>query len=265
MKKLKIQATSEYITTAVINLQNEFVKNHELKINDKQIRVGRSNSLSYIFERELACSLHNKFPNYAFLVDYPITLCDKTGVRIIKNGKKVPIIYPDILIVDKIELKNKKEGVIEVNVVALLDLKIDLGFINLDNYGISYKKKKYTAPKINSSKNLKREKYLNSANRVKFNWIVGAYSDNEKEYNKKYGDIYGILSDSIEKISIVCTRENDHGRVTIYDWVMKTLGYKVIFLLDQNHPNVAKGIENEIRKEMKSKSPIINEIFSFLK
>jgi len=131
----------EKIIGGLKKLNAEFRENHKLKINTDKVRIGRSNSVSYIFEREIAKILSEKYPQYLFLVDYPISLLDAdNNILTYKNGdetKNVQPVYPDILVVSGIEVTKSDSGDYSSTnnnsqVIALLDLKIDLGYVDLN-------------------------------------------------------------------------------------------------------------------------------------
>ena len=136
-----IKQMHEKIIGGLKNLNAEFRENHKLKTNTDKVRIGRSNSVSYIFEREIAKILSEKYPQYLFLVDYPISLLDAdNNILTYKYGdetKYVQPVYPDILVVSGIEVTKSDSGDYSSTnnnsqVIALLDLKIDLGYVDLN-------------------------------------------------------------------------------------------------------------------------------------
>ena len=130
------------------SIKNHKEKNH--KSNKDKVWYGRSKSLSSVFERSLANKLSGAYykKNYYFLVDYPITLYS--------NERKRSIIYPDILILKDFK-PNDKDSAGEI--VALIDLKIDLGYVDL-----KYLRRKKKEEKMK----------LARATLCKFNEFVGA-------------------------------------------------------------------------------------------
>ncbi len=241
----------EKIKEALINLNREFIENHKLKLYDGSVRIGRSQALSHIFEREIAKKLAEIYPDYLFLVDYPISLIND-GKKIDKQDKRNQPIYPDILITKGIKIKRNRQ-IYSVykrkpKVIALLDLKIDIGYVDLKEY----------------SKNGRfaiRENKINRAKKCNFNYIVGAYSQEEKDINKKVGDLYADITKDIKKISLVASKVNSHEKEFEYINKMEKFGYNVIFLLDNYHPNTIENIEQNIRDEIDKKKKEINKIF----
>jgi len=250
----KIKETYEYITEAIVSLHEGFMKNHKLKMKDSNVWIGRSNSLSYLFERSLATKLSEKFPEYLYLVDYPITMYSK-------EAKTLGTIYQDIMIISGIDKEGKeKQG----KIIAILDLKIDLGFLDIDYYGLKKNEHGYILSAETETKFIKREKKINESEFCKFNYIVGGYSKKEKEINKEKGKLRADFKQPYKKISIVCTEKNDHNRKIMYEKLMRIKGYELLYLLKDIHPNSFENETNEIKKEISNKREKINLIFDFL-
>jgi len=255
----------EKIIEALKNLNNRFRENHKLKINTDKVRIGRSNSVSYVFEREIAKILSDKFPQYLFLVDYPISLLDAyNNILTYNNGeetKNVQPVYPDILVVSGINVtKSDSGGYSATNnngqVIALLDLKIDLGYVDL---------KYYEGEKSNKKSFAFRESNINKAKKCRFNYIVGGYSEDEKIINKDIGKLCAEFPEnsSLKRISIICTKVNSHDRHDNYCKIMKKFGYDVILLLEECHPNTIDDIGNKIEEEINKKKKVINNVLDF--
>lgn len=249
------------IINAIVNLNSEFKKNHELKINDpnSNVRIGRSSSVSHIFEREIATLLSTQYKEYLFLVDYPITLLDKDSKNLThtQNNKtiKVSTIYPDILVIKNISVKENKQGNFTKDnknseVVAIIDLKLDLGYVDLEYYR-GCKNNNFQC----------RENNLRKSKKCSFNYITGAYSKAEKEINKSIGKLYATIPKSYKRISIVCTKQNSHNRHKEYEKIMTKLGYTVVFLLDKCHPNTLDDITEIIKDEINDKRETLTKIF----
>ncbi|GEM_PF-6992152 len=243
----------EKIKEALISLNSEFIENHKLKLGNSSVRIGRSQALSHIFEREIANKLSKVYPDYLFLVDYPISLIND-GKELDKQDKRNQPIYPDILIVKGIKIKRNRQTYSvykrKPKVIALLDLKIDIGYVDLKEY----------------SKNGRfaiRENKIDRAKKCKFNYIVGAYSQEEKDINQNIGDLYADIPKDIKKISLVASKVNSHGKEFEYINKMENFGYKVIFLLDNYHPNTIENIEQNIRDEIDKKKKDINKVLKF--
>ncbi len=253
------------IIKALKELNNEFRKNHYLKINTDKVRIGRSNSVSYVFEREIAKMLSEKYPQYLFLVDYPISLLDSEGSSLKykdnRKTKNVQPVYPDILVVSGIDISKSDSGDYSAEkkvgkVIALLDLKIDLGYVDLKYYeGKESDKRSFAF----------RESNIKRAKKCRFNFIVGGYSEEEKKINKDIGKLsaYFPENDGLKRISIICTKTNSHNRHVEYCNTMKKFGYNVIFLLEKCHPNSIEDISKKIYEEINNekKKNLINEIF----
>jgi hypothetical protein len=243
---------------AIKNLNREFRNNHKLKIDENKIRIGRSHSLSYVFEREIALVLAKIYPSHLILVDYPITLLDGNGKILKKKGKNkngnkknVQPIYPDILVVKGIAvnkegnkyIKEKDNGIIE----AIFDLKLDLGHVNT----------------IHQNENLKlRESLISNAKSCKFKYIVGGYDGEAKKINKDLGTLQARFKEKLKRVSLVCTSANHSERKTEYIKMMKEHGYEVLFLLDEKtHPNTSINISKDIENQIKKNAETINNIF----
>lgn len=259
-----VKQMHEKIIGGLKNLNAEFRENHKLKINTDKVRIGRSNSVSYIFEREIAKILSEKYPQYLFLVDYPISLLDAdNNILTYKNGdetKNVQPVYPDILVVSGIDVTKSYSGDYSSTnnnsqVIALLDLKIDLGYVDLNYYeGNDSDKKSFAF----------RESNINNAKKCRFNYIVGGYSVEEKKINKDIGKLRADFPEngSLKRISIICTKINSHDRHDNYYSKMKEFGYDVIFLLEECHPNTIDDIDNKIEEEINKKKDVINKVLN---
>ena len=250
MEELGNNMTDNKIVKAIMNalmdLDNEYFKNHKLKKPSKSnVRIGRSNSVSYVFERKLAKRLGKVFRNYYFFVDYPITLYDK-------NNTKIKQVYPDIFVVKGLDMEKKDS---EGKAVAIIDLKIDLGYLNLDHYGIS---KDGRQIENKNSNFVKREDALNKCDLGRFDYIVGAYSDEEKQINKEKGKLKVKIPKNILKISIISTKDNAHGRLEIYRKILEKQGYSVLFLLNEKtHLNSDHKLPEKIIDKQLPKKEII--------
>ena len=168
------------------------------------------------------------------------------------------------MVVENLEYSPNSIG----NVVALLDLKIDLGYLDLSYYNLEETKNK-KSKKVIKNGNLKnsgfliREDKISKAKELKFNYIVGAYSDDEKDINNKKGPLYATISKGFKKISIVCSGKNHTERKKCFIDLMNKNGYSAVILMDDIHPNTSDDQSDAIKKCLNKKKDIINNIFEF--
>jgi hypothetical protein len=236
------------LINAVISLHEEFIESHRERKKErpkKRVWQGRGVSLSSVFEMEAAKNISEVYPKYHFLVDYPIS--------IYKNGTWLRTIYPDILVLKNFNIdKNNK-----CEVVAIIDLKIDLGYANMEYY-----------EEENDTKFSEKERDIREASLCKFNYIVGAYSDEEKKLNDDIGKLEAKMprKGKLKKIFIVCTKGNDHSRSERVEKALKEKGYKVLFLLDNKnlHPNSLEEKSRDFKKHILGKGTVIERIFKGL-
>jgi hypothetical protein len=239
------------LANATVALHSEFRKNHKLKLNTGKVRFGRSPSLSHVFEREVASNLSEIYPEYLFLVDYPISLYDS-------NDKYLRTLYFDNLIIKGIDIEKRKTS---GTLVGILDLKIDLGYVDLREYG--YDDQDLTKI-LASSEFSKREELICSPNAIQFNYVVNAHSETEKQQNRDIGKLKVKIPPKFKKIAIVCTQHNDHRRSESYSNALRENGYEILFLLDQDcHPNRLDDLSKKIKKQIMGKSKEISSMFEF--
>jgi len=236
---------TDALIKSVISLHDKFKHSHKKRLDEKpQERVwqGRGHSLSSVLEMETAKNLSELYPEYYFLVDYPIS--------IYKRGKRLRTIYPDILVLKNFTpIKNDK-----CEVVAIIDLKIDLGYANMEYYR-----------EINDKKFSQKEKQIEEAELCKFNYIVGGYSEEEKRKNDEIGKLKAKMpgKGKLKKIFIICTKGNDHSRSEEIEGILKKKGYKVLFLLDDKnlHPNTLKEKGKDFKRHIQGKKTDIEKVF----
>lgn len=126
---------SPTITSLIIQnlfwLRHQYESHREIEKNDDNtVQLGRSLRIADKFQFEFAKSISQLSKADKILVDYPISCTKRTQP-----------LYPDILFI-----KND-------SITSILEIKIDLGFLNLDNFGIAYDKsnKTYSYKKINNT------------------------------------------------------------------------------------------------------------------
>ena len=233
---------------SVNSLHKSFQESHQKRLDEKnkeRVWQGRGVSLSSVFEMETAKNISVLYPEYYFLVDYPIS--------IYKNETWLRTIYPDILVLKNFNFnKNNK-----CEVVAIIDLKIDLGYANMEYY-----------EEKNDTKFSDKEKDIEEASLCKFNYIVGGYSDAEKKLNDDIGKLEAKMprKGKLKKIFIICTKGNDHSRSEDVKKALKEKGYKVLFLLDDKnlHPNSLEEKSGDFKKHIQGKEAVIKRIFKDL-
>lgn len=210
------------IEAAVLELINEYRKQKFKKLKNKSnIFFGRNISLGSKFQFILAEKLFIN-SSYKALVDYPLRYFGKY-----KSGKSgMKNLYPDILILDK---KN--------NLKALVELKIDLGFLSND--------------------------FKNGLGRM-----IDAYKKNRKmSYNKFVGfsdskDMQIKVPKRFIKIFIIVTKINHSNRVKPFIKTVKQFGFRPLILLDEIHPNPLASVENFKGDMDKLKKDAIKEIYN---
>jgi len=219
------------IECAILELIKEYQdqKLHKLK-NKSNIFLGRNISLGSKFQNILAQNLFND-SSYKVLVDYPI--CYKGKYNSGKKGKKN--LYPDILILDK-----------ENMLKALIELKIDLGFLSKD--------------------------FENNIRKT-----INAYRKNREMSYKKFvgfadsSDIHIEVPKRFIKIFIIVTKINHTDRVEPFKKTVKHFGFRPLILLEKYHPNPLTSVKNfrgdisrlrkDVEKEIYDKKNEINRTF----
>ena len=230
---------------SVNSLHKSFQESHQKRLDEKnkeRVWQGRGVSLSSVFEMETAKNISVLYPEYYFLVDYPIS--------IYKNETWLRTIYPDILVLKNFNFnKNNK-----CEVVAIIDLKIDLGYANMEYY------EEKTDKKFSS-----KEKQIEEASICKFNYIVGGYSKEEKKLNVEIGKLEAKMpgKGKLKKIFIICTKGNDHSRSEKIEKILKKKEYNVLFLLDDKnlHPNSFEDMTKAFKKHIEGKKSLIEKAF----
>ncbi len=207
------------LVDAVVAVHEASLTNHKEKLlNSSRVRMGRNPAVASVFERNLAQNLSKLWEDCYFLVDYPISLYE--------GGKSLrTVIYPDILVLK--DYDPEKRGA-AARVVGILDLKIDLGYLDLDYFE-------------EDGKFDTRERKIRRATECQWNYIAGGYSGKEKAENKIRGKQRAAMDPGqagFLRVCIVLTRNNDHDRSEAFEAAMQRNGYRVAFLLgDSIHYN----------------------------
>lgn len=207
--------------------------NKRYKSNKSNIVLGRTFSLGGMAGYELAKQLFNR-TKYSAVVDPPLTI----------KGRKNPL-YPDILVTKGDKLK------------AIIEMKIDLGFLNQENYGISYQKEK------------KEYTYSKKENNFKKNMAVFSKAKHVK-YNLKdeYGHIIKTrlikVPKKFEKIMIVVSKINHRKRAPFFEKAMDDSGFKILFLLETTHPNNPRYSLKAVKKDLQGNQNKINKAFKWI-
>lgn len=143
------------------------------------------------------------------------------------DNRKQPL-YPDIILL--------KDGTLK----AIIELKLALGFLHPDYLkGFSSKQRKIR----NASSftyNIKDE-------------LGEIFSSEKIEVNR-----------SFKKLAVVITEQNDHGRSTRFEKVMKNNGYKTLFILNKSGPWPHEFKWDDIKKEINDNKNKINKMFMWL-
>lgn len=211
--------------------RDEIRRNLQNKKN--KVYLGRSFA-QLDFQYYLALNLFKKSKYDKVLVD--------TGVSF--RGSGFQPLYPDILLLKNSQLK------------AILDIKIDLGFLRYEDYGIKYNKQKkmygYERKKNKFKKRYK--KFLSSK--------MASYKINN-EYDKKEDFYFKIPNyKKVKKLFILITKENDHSRFDTFFKSMDNSGFKFLVLLKDCHPGVPKTTIQDIKSGLKENE---KDIRKFLK
>lgn len=224
------------ITDAIIKHVNGLQKHYrEMFQNEKNdsnpVQLGRSFRVSDKLQFEFANALSKQIKSDKILVDYPISCTIRTQP-----------LYPDILII--------KSGII----TGIIEMKIDLGFLNLESFGITAKKKsKYTYRIKDNNFRTNYENLINSQE-VYYKMKSGKKNRVDVKINKK-----------VKKKFLIITEENDHGRKKYFEQAIKDAGFEILFLLNKTtHPNRDYDLTDDITKELMKKSVKINSFFADL-
>ena len=221
------------ITENIIWLNRKYKElNKQEKDDNNRVQLGRSFKMVDVFQFEFAKCISDFLKADKIIVDYPTSCTNRTQP-----------IYPDIQIISKNEIK----GIIEV--------KIDLGFLRLNEFGITYDKpnKKYSFGQINNSFAKTYSNFLTSEEV----W----YKKKKKGSNDKV-DLR--FDKQLKKIFIVVSRKNHPDRGPFFEQAMKQAGFKLLFLLDKIHPNMNVNIDSNIKEEIERKKEEIQKLFTGL-
>lgn len=202
-------------------------KNLERRKSEEKIYLGRMFSLGAWFQYLLAGELF-KDTQYTVLVDCPVTI----------NGRRQAL-YPDILVVDENTLK------------AVIDVKLDLGYVDPKKFGF---------------KNLKRsdEFSYNGRKNEFFKTYNNFFKAKEFKYKLKDGHVVKDkieikIPRQVEKIGLLLMKEaNNHDNYDGYKHAMEDAGFKLMHILSKGnvrHPDDKENMKL-IEKEIAENSSI---------
>ncbi len=224
------------ITDIIINHVCELHIHYREMFNDEKndnnsVQLGRSFRISDKFQFDFAKALSKVIESDKILVDFPISCSERAQP-----------LYPDILII--------KSGL----VTAIIEMKIDLGFLNLSTFGIKSEGKSNYSYDIND------------------NIFKRTYDDlikSEKVYYKKKGGekerVRIGMSKMVKKLFVIITEQNDHGRMKYFKEAIEDAGFDILFLLKETvHPNRNYDLTENIKQELTKKSAILENYFADL-
>jgi hypothetical protein len=190
-------------------LVKQYQQEQKRKSKHENIILGRIFSVGQIYPYILAECLFKDRGDYNVLVDHHINVSRKS-------------LYPDLLVIHR------------NNAVAVIEVKLDLGWLKDPKNTISKLIKKYNFPSKISYK----------AHGHKITVIVG----------KK-----------IKKIFFVVTKANDHSRFKDVEKLLSRAGFQIVYCLEKlHHPNDninVSDIDGDVEKNLKE----ITNAFSWLK
>ena len=237
------------IEKPLLSLVDSYYNERRRLWKQSRIRQGRIDSQGASFQQELALSLFRKTP-YEVLVDYPVQY---------RVNEKSKTLYCDILTVST--------GFLH----GILEVKIDLGFLNCDYFGFNGKECRYY-----SDNNEFKQKYREflSAGEFSYKPYSGIRSGGDKKRV--------IIADegSIAKGLLLVTSENHSERLSAFCEAVEDSGFRFLCLLDEKtHPNRRPEIEvikneekhrrfiselkKDIRKNLKKREQEISSFISY--
>ena len=237
-------------TTSVKNAVNQLVDFHrknlkEGRIKDGELYLGRMFSLGAWFQYFLAKELI-KGTGYKALVDCPITF----------DGRRQPL-YPDILII-------KEKGQTQ-ELKCVIDVKLDLGFIDSEEFGFKVLSDKGDY-KYEDKKNKFKDIYGDFLKAAKFRYHEkDEYNKIRKQKNENGRDDYKecIIGGNIRKLAVVLMENiNHHNRREGYKEAVKRAGFTYAGILKRKDSDVrvpGKKIKEIVKADI-DKNPEIKRL-----
>jgi len=202
----------------------EYRRRSGLEFRIRNIYLGRLFSLGGKFQYELAKNLFID-SKYEVLVDCPVSY-----------GKRQPL-YPDILVLEK---KNNNRVL-----KAIFEVKVDLGFIDADEFGFKVADNK-DGYLYSRSKNEFRRHYADFFASLKFQYYV------KDEYNHISEKREFMLPEKFARVVIVLMENvNNHSRLKGYMKAVNDAGFSFLSIL--------KNKDSDIRVPSKTSSLSIRE------
>ena len=280
----------EEVCRSLGNLNQACLKEHRKKYpagclgegeSFRNLRLGRSESVSRVFEVELSKALTKINEDLYFFIDHPVSLYDKNDCYM---GK---VYYPDIMVVKGLNLdelenycdnkclnkKTLRKKPKEFNsafqtkgeLVAFLELKIDLGYVDIKK-GNKQNGKLFQGNFV--KKMTQREEDWSNADHVKCNYIVNPADSLERKLNTQVGKIEVHNNKTAKRFAFVSSRMNHGERVQPFLDFMETINYQTCFLLERHHPNSGLISQDEIKQDIyannKDKNSALIELLKVL-
>lgn len=202
-------------------------ENLERRKSTEKIYLGRMFSLGAWFQYLLARELF-KDTQYTVLVDCPVTINSRNQA-----------LYPDILVVDEDTLK------------AIIDIKLDLGYVDPKKFGFKNLKGRHEFS-YNGRKNEFFKTYNNFFKAQEFQYKLKDGHDVKDKIEIK-------IPRRVDKIALLLMREvNDHDRYDGYKYAMEDAGFKLMHILSKGnvrHPDDKENVKL-IEKEIAENSSI---------
>jgi len=204
--------------------------NGQEKNDENRVQLGRSFKIADKFQFDLASRISNSLQADKIIVDYPTSCTNRTQP-----------LYPDIQLIKKGKLK------------AIVEIKIDLGFLRLNEFGITYDKP--------------RKEYAFGAVQNAFKQNYEDFLSSDEIWFRKKGNRERVVlrkNDSLKKIFIVVSRKNHTRRGPYFEAAMEDAGFNLLFLLDDIHPNHHHDLSPEIKSRIENKEKEIKRLFKGL-
>lgn len=217
-------SAAERIGASLEKLVDSYAVERKNKISDETVLQGRNLSAGSDFQLNLAKELFSQNKDYEVLVDYPLSF----GKYKTKTGKiKTKSLYADIIVTKKRVLK----GIIEV--------KIDLGFLRCEDFGLSKGQKGYQYTKSENRFKANYHSFL-SSKEFRYKFPVGFKKPETRtiQIPKNGNDVF--------KIFLIVTKRNCHNRFESLKKAVQDSGFRFLCLLQDVHPNERTNLSQDL-------------------
>lgn len=207
------------IREVLCKLVDYYAKEKKHKKSDKGVVQGRSVAAASVFQLDFARWLFRLLGKGRILVDYPVSF----GEYITESGKKRKrTCYADIMMLE--------EGPDSEVLRAIMELKIDLGFLRCTYYGLKKENGRYVYKGQSTFKDNYR--VLLESHLFTYKWPVGFDGSEIRHVAVPQA------GKNVIKVCLVVTEDNAHGRFEAFRESMEDAGFRFICLLPRKiHPN----------------------------